>query len=56
MIQLIVSNRVKICRLVDRIEKNKEYCEKIGITNKSKYFAEPTQKTYHNENKDYKNG
>ena len=34
---MTVQERVCLCRLIEKIEKNKEFAEIIGITNESKF-------------------
>lgn len=31
-----VSERIKLCRMIEKIEKNKKYADKLGIQNRSR--------------------
>lgn len=37
MKKMTVIERIKLCRLIGKMEKQKEYCEKLGIKNVSKF-------------------
>lgn len=39
-----VEERIRIGRIIEKIEKNKEYSEKIGIRTRSEYRKETGQK------------
>ncbi len=39
-----VRERIMICRVVERIEKQKSYSRKLGLENKSTYHGEPVDR------------
>jgi len=41
MIHMTVKERVELCRLIEEMNRHKEYCEKIGVKNTVKEMDVP---------------
>ena len=44
-----IQERVRMCQLIDQMERKKEFSERLGLENKSTFHGEPIDKNIGNK-------